>query len=199
MSFSYREIKSQFGRRATCQNSTASAGDPENAADRVLRRPLPAFPPGEYTAGIMMKTEHGYQDPSVTQIAVFLQNRVGELWDVLRHLDAAQVTVLAVSVADSVDYAIVRLIVDDLEAARLALRDAKFAITESTLLCVELPDERSGLMAVCRALIQAEINIHYAYPMLARPNGRCAVVVHLDSRPNAIDVLRRNGFTLLEF
>src|SRR5687768_15106074 len=127
------------------------------------------------------RTERGYEDPSVTQLAVFLQNRVGALRDVLRRLEAAQVTVHALSVSDSVDYAVVRLIVDKCESAKTALRTNGFPVSENTLLAVELPDDRAGLLAVCQALIAAEINIHYAYPMFTRPRGRGVVLIHVDS------------------
>ncbi len=144
------------------------------------------------------RTERGYDDPSVTQLAVFLQNRVGELRDVLRRLEASQVTVHALSVSDSVDYAVVRLIVDKCETARGTLRGAGFAVSENTLLAVELPDDRAGLLAVSQALIAAEINIHYAYPMFTRPHGRGVVVIHVDSFGPATEVLRKNGFALLD-
>lgn len=146
----------------------------------------------------MVQTERGYEDPSVRQLAIFLQNRVGELGDVLRHLEASHVRVHAVSVADSVDFAVVRLIVDHVDAAKKCLGEAKFSVSQSSLLAVEIPDEGDGLLAVCRSLIRAEINIHYAYPMLTRPRGRGAILIQADNLHMGADVLTRNGFRLLD-
>ncbi len=144
------------------------------------------------------KTDRGYDDPTVTQLSVFLQNRVGELRDVLRRLEAAQVQVHALSVADSVDYAIVRIIVDHVDTARSTLRGAGFAVSENLVLAVGMPPQRDGLLAICQALIGAEINIHYAYPMLTRPKGCSVVIVNVDSRAVASDVLKKAGFDLVD-
>src|SRR5438876_8711925 len=88
-----------------------------------------------------LPTERGYDEQSVTQLAVFLSNRVGELREVLRKLHAAQVVVHALSIDESVDYAVLRVIVDKVEACKQALRAAGFAVSESTLMAVELPDD----------------------------------------------------------
>lgn len=144
------------------------------------------------------QTDRGYVDPTVTQLSVFLQNRVGELREVLRRLEHAQVLVHALSVADSVDYAIVRLIVDQVETARTSLRGGGFAVSENAVLAVGLPAENRGLLAICQALIGAEINIHYAYPMFTRPKGSGVVIVNVDSRSVAADILKKAGFDLVD-
>lgn len=145
-----------------------------------------------------LRTERDYEDPSVTQIAVFLQNRVGQLREVLRCLDAASISVHALSVTDSADFAVVRLIVDLPAAALAALEREAFAVTESTVLAAEIPEGRAGLLGLTRALIQGEVNIHYLYPMLTLPNGKSVVVVHVDAVPTAIEVLRRSGCRLVD-
>jgi hypothetical protein len=123
---------------------------------------------------------------------------VGELREVLRKLAAAQVTVHALSIDESVDYAVLRLVVDKVEASKQALKAAGFAVSESTLLAVELPDDHAGLLGVCQALITAEINIHYAYPMFTRPHGKGVVVLHVDGFSTAAEVLKKSGLTLLD-
>ncbi|MFQ5653588.1 MAG: acetolactate synthase [Planctomycetota bacterium] len=132
------------------------------------------------------------------QLAVLLRNNVGELADVLRHLERESVKLHAISITDSVDCAVVRLVVDRTETARQVLSKAGFASIESSLLAVEFPDEECGLLGICRALIQAEINIHYAYAMFSRPHGRAVVLVHVESPSTAAEVLRRRGFCLID-
>jgi hypothetical protein len=146
----------------------------------------------------MVMTEREYDDPSVRQLAVFLQNRVGQLREVLKVLDAANVEVQALTVADSADFAVVRLVADRHDAAARALKDAEFAHTESVVLAAEVPEGRGGLLAVCRALIQGEVNIHACYPMHTRPTGHPVVVFHVDNVHAATDVMKRNGFRLLD-
>lgn len=146
----------------------------------------------------MLKTEKEYQDPAVRQLSVFCQNRVGQFRDVLRHLEQAMVAVHAISVTDSADFAVVRCIVDRTDAAIKVLKENNFAFTEATVLAVELPDDRKGLLEVCRALIRAEININFAYALITRPKGKAAVVLNVDGFAAAVEVLRRNGFTLLD-
>jgi len=145
-----------------------------------------------------LPTQRDYEEQSVTQLAVFLSNRVGELREVLRKLAAAQVIVHALSIDESVDYAVLRLVVDKVEASKQALKGAGFPVSESTSLAVELPDDHTGMLAICQALIQAEINIHYAYPMFTRPHGKGVVVLHVDSFPSAAEVLKKSGMTLLD-
>jgi hypothetical protein len=146
----------------------------------------------------MMKIERGYEEPSVRQIAVFLHNRIGQLRDVLRILENAAATVHALSVTDSVDFAVVRLVVAQVEAATKALTENGFAHTDSDLLCVEIADERKGLLDVCRSLLHAEINVNYVYTLITRPRGKACCVLHVDSLGPASEVLLKNGFTLLD-
>src|SRR5512134_1450069 len=119
-----------------------------------------------------LPTERAYDEQSVTQLAVFLSNRVGELRDVLKKLGTAQVVVHALSIDESVDYAVCRLVVDKVETSKQALRGSGFAVSESTVLAVDLPNGEAALLSICQALITAEINIHYAYPMFTRPHGK---------------------------
>jgi hypothetical protein len=145
-----------------------------------------------------VRTERDYEEQSVTQLAVFLCNRVGELRDLLRKLHGADVTVHALSIDESVDYAVARLVIDKVEAAKQALAGGGFAVTESTGIAIELPEDPHGLFTICQALISAEINIHYAYPMFTRPRGKGVVVMHVDSLQTAAEVLRKGGITLLD-
>lgn len=145
-----------------------------------------------------LRTERDHEDPSVTQLAVFLHNRVGQLREVLKCLESAALAVHAVCVSDSSEFAVVRLVVDDLERARQVLKEEGFAASESLALAVELPEGPPGLLGLCRALLQAEVNIHYAYPMIARPHGRAVMVLHVDSLPPATECLRRAGYVLVD-
>jgi hypothetical protein len=146
----------------------------------------------------MVMTERGYDDPSVRQLTVFLQNRIGQMREALKAIDSVQVVVHALAVQDSADYAVMRVVVDRLDDAARALRGSGFSFTESTVLAVEVPEDRGGLIDVCRALLKGEINIHACYPLLTRPRGVGAAVFHVDGHHAATDLLRRGSFRLLD-
>lgn len=146
----------------------------------------------------MLRTENAYDDPSVRQLVVFMQNRVGQFREVLKHLEGAGVVVHAISVTDSADFAILRLVVDRVDDAARALTANGFAHSQSVVLAVELENDRKGLLEVCRSLIRAEININYAYAFVTRPKGKAVVALHVDAITGAVEVLRKNGFTLID-
>ncbi|RTZ90619.1 MAG: hypothetical protein DSY81_00525 [Bacillota bacterium] len=146
----------------------------------------------------MLKTEKDYSDPFVRQLSLFLDNRVGKLREVLRHLTSEDIFVHALSVVDSADHAIVRLVVDRVETSHKVLLEKGVPTSINQILAVEVPNERAGIRMICRSLIQAEINIHYAYPMLTRPHGFGVLIMHVDENDTALDLLKRDGFNCLD-
>ncbi len=134
----------------------------------------------------------------VRQFTVFLENRVGRLTMLMRSLEEGD-RVCALSIEESADAALVRVICADPEMGRDSLRQAGFSFSESEVLAVELPTKlrhRQPIIAVCSALLAAEINIHYIYPLLVRPSGP-AMVLYVDDPTLAAQILIRKGFTLL--
>jgi hypothetical protein len=115
----------------------------------------------------------GYESTRVRQFTIFLENKVGRLQMLVRSLEQGVGKIVALSIEESGDMALVRLICAEPEYGRELLRTASFAFAESELIAVELPKKtKQPLLAVCSALLAAEINIHYAYPLLRRPAGR---------------------------
>ena len=146
----------------------------------------------------MLKTEKDYSDPFVRQLSLFLDNRVGKLREILRYLTTEDILLHAITVIDSADHAIVRIIVDRVGTAQQVLMENGVPTSLNALLAVEVPNERAGLRMICRSLIQAEINIHYAYPMLTRPHGFGVFIVHVDENNTARELLIDDGFKLLD-
>lgn len=134
-------------------------------------------------------------DP-VIQFTVFIPNRIGRLHEVVRRLSERSVHLLALTVLDTTDSTILRLIVDDPEAARALLEQHSFPYTETTVVVVEMQGERQ-LRDVLASLLEAELNIHYTYPFLTRPGGRSALVLNVEHPEVATECLRRNLFTVL--
>ena len=134
-------------------------------------------------------------DP-VKQFSVFAENRVGRLYELTALLKEHDVHVMAITVLDTTDSAIVRLIVDDPDKARELMISNDFPYVECHVLAVEISDE-SQLKAVLAALYEAEINIHYIYSFLKRPDGKGALAVNAEDDDVAAQALNQRGFRVL--
>jgi len=151
---------------------------------------------GDEGAEVGFATARGRDWPSVRQFNVFLENRLGALLDVVRRFETSDNHIVSLTVVDSADCAIIRIVLSDPERALEVFRQAKLPITESDLLVVQLPDAPQPLLRICKALLVAEINIHYAYPLLIGPQGRAALAIHVEDHENAAQTLEKQGFVL---
>jgi len=147
--------------------------------------------------GVGYSTARGRDWPSVRQFNVFIENRVGALLDVLRQFDSTDIRIISLNIVDSADCAIIRLVLTDPERSLEILQQKGFAVTESDLLVVQLPEGNQGLVQICKALLGAEINIHYAYPLLVGPAGRAALALHVEDHETAMQNLVSRGFAVL--
>ena len=134
-------------------------------------------------------------DP-VKQFSVFAENRLGRLYDLTALLKDNNVHVMAVTVMDTTDSSIVRYITDDPDKARELMINNDFPYVESDVLAVEITDE-SQLKGVLAALFEAEINIHYVYSFIKRPEGRCALAINAEDDDVAAQSLSKRGFRVL--
>ncbi len=149
------------------------------------------------TESTELKTAKGPQDEEVKQFSVFMENKVGRLLDIVRMFFQANVHVVALSILDTSDAAIVRLVVDDPDKARALFMEHGLAFTEVPLVVVELSSSATDLKAVLSALLQAECNVHSAYSLLTRPRGKAALALHVEDGECASSVLESNQFKLL--
>lgn len=138
----------------------------------------------------------GQGAPTVRQVSVFLENRVGQLLRLTQEIEERHVKILALVVIDSVDYAVVRLLFDSPDVAVPLLKKAGFAVSINEMMVVKLPPGERGLMAILAALLSAEVNIGYTYPLLTMKAGP-AVALSVDNLEMAADTLRRHKFTVL--
>jgi hypothetical protein len=148
-------------------------------------------------AGVGYSTARGRDWPSVRQFSVFLENRVGMMMELVRKFEGSNNRILALSVLDSADCAIIRIVVSDPERARETFELAKLPFLEGDLLVVELPEGLHPLAKICKALLAAEINISYAYPVMLNPNGKPALALHVDDHETAVATLQKQNFTIL--
>lgn len=148
-------------------------------------------------AGIEFATARGRNWPTLRQFTVFLENRVGQLLEVVRRFEGSRVRIVALSINDSGECAFVRFLLSHPEQGREILERAGLAIIESDLLGVELPDDQQPLLRICTALLQAEVNIIQAYPILVRPRGRPAVALMVDNTEMGMETLANKGFVMI--
>lgn len=142
-------------------------------------------------------TMRGRDYPSIRQFTVFLENRVGQLLDLVRRFEGGKVRIVAISIHDSTECSFVRCLLSHPEQGREILERAGLAMIETDLIAVELPEGSQPLLQVCTALLQAEVNIVQAYPLLLRPNDRPVVALMVDNIDNGLDTLRTKGFHVL--
>jgi hypothetical protein len=147
-------------------------------------------------AAIGFATARGRDYPSVRQFNVFVENRVGGLMSVVRRFETTDIRIVSLTVVDSADCAIIRMVLSDPERSREIFEQANLPITESDLLVVKLPDGRHPLLQICKALLSAEISIHYAYPLLIGPQGSAAVALHVEDHEGAANTMTQLGFVL---
>jgi hypothetical protein len=141
-------------------------------------------------------TAQGYTPPSVRQFSVFLENKVGRLLDLVRLFDEApNVHLCGLSVLESSDHAVVRIIPSRGDAAQALLREHGMTFSTLELLVVEL--EKQSLTQMCLCLLGAELNIRFAYPLLLGPDAIPTIALAVDDHTLAGQILRKKGFRLL--
>lgn len=144
-----------------------------------------------------LETIEKLDGPRVKQFSVFLENKVGALLEVVKLLEQHDVHVLALSIHDSSDMSIVRMVVSDPDLVHHVFHEHEIACSECELLVVEMSGGATDLRKLLGALLQAEVNIHFSYALLTRPNGHTALVLHPEDYECASAVLRANQFKLL--
>jgi hypothetical protein len=143
------------------------------------------------------ETTQGYAPPTVTQLSVFLDNRVGKLYDLVEAFaDSPDCCICALSVHEAADHAVVRLITNNATAAKALLRRHNLPFCALDVLIVEIVKGHS-LSSMCLSLLGAELNIQFAYPLMLRPNGSPTIALAVDDKYLAGQILRKKEFRLL--
>lgn len=144
------------------------------------------------------ETLEGQGFPTARQISVFIDDRVGQLLRLTQLFDRTDVRILGLMVVNSVDCAIVRMIVDDPDAASEILREHKFPVKETELLVVCLPHGKRALLELWSTVLSAEINVHYTYALLGLSHGRSTIAIHADNIAMAAEALLSRKFMVLD-
>lgn len=130
------------------------------------------------------------------QFSVFTDNRLGRLHDLISFFGSRRVHVLGLTVLDTTDSAILRLVVDDPDQARELLHEHGFAFTESSLIVVEI-NAATELSRLMTALLEAELNINYLYSFIPHPQGKSLLALSMEDNDMAEQALKKHQFRVL--
>ena len=142
-------------------------------------------------------TTQKFDGPLVRQFSVFLPNKVGAMLDVVKLLNLHHIDVLALSIAESTDSAIARIVVSDPESVEMLFREKGVPFGVCDMVVVEMTEVSGQLAKLLSALLMAEVNVHFTYPLLTRPRGFAAIAMHVDDADCASNVLVGEGFKTL--
>ena len=135
--------------------------------------------------------------PLVKQFSVFLPNKVGAMLEIVKLLNAHQTHIVAMSVSESTDSAIARIVVSYPERVEKLFRQKNVAFGVCEVVVVEMREVATQLVKLLAALFMAEVNVHFTYPLLTRPRGFAALALHVDDTECASSVLMGEGFKIL--
>jgi hypothetical protein len=133
----------------------------------------------------------------VEQISIFLENKAGRLAEVTRCIAESGVNIRALSLADTSDFGILRLIVTDIEKAKLALKDNGFTVGRTTVVAVEVPDEPGGLAGILDLLSKNSINVEYMYAFVQQTGKNAILIFRFDRTDQAIEVLLQHKIPIV--
>ena len=146
----------------------------------------------------MFDTTQDQGTPRITQLSIFLENRLGALLGLTRVLEAQQVNICALSITDAADHAVIRMVVDRPSLACASLQAEGYHIFESEVLGVALPAARvGGFRKVLSALARAELNVHYVYAVVTQGPAGAVLALHVEDMERAGRVLAESGLTLV--
>ncbi len=134
----------------------------------------------------------------VEQISIFIENKSGRLAEVSGILGDAGVNIRALSLADTSDFGILRLIVNDTDKALQVLREQNFTVSKTEVIGVEVPDSPGGLSSILQILDKNNVNVEYMYAFVERSGNNAVIIFRFDDIDEAINALTSNGVTILE-
>jgi hypothetical protein len=129
----------------------------------------------------------------VEQISVFLENKAGRLAEVTRVLGENGINIRALSLADTTDFGILRLICDQYDKAREVLKARGFTVGKTEVVAVEVPDRPGGLGLVLQILATAGINVEYMYAFVQHSGQNAVIIFRFDNLEQAITLLQKEG------
>ncbi len=133
----------------------------------------------------------------IDQISVFIENKQGRLAEVMQVLNGANVDIRAMTIADTADFGIMRIIVDDTEKAISQLKKDGFTAAVTKVIAFTIPDVSGSLYEVMNIINDNGINIDYLYSVMGKTAGRADIVIRVEDTDEAVKVLTENGVKMI--
>lgn len=133
----------------------------------------------------------------VEQISVFLENKAGRLCEVTRILAESGINIRALSLADTSDFGILRLIVNDNTRAREVLKERGFTVGKTEVVAVEVDDRPGGLHRILDVLFRANVNVEYMYAFVQQSGDNAVIIFRFDNLEEALNILKQNNVTVI--
>ena len=134
----------------------------------------------------------------IKQISIFVENKPGRLADITAMLANKNIDIRALSIADTTDYGILRLIVSNPETAVVTIREEGLTVSATEVIGIAVPDVPGGFANAIRALADADISVEYAYAFITREKGNAFVIIRVADNAIATKVLNGAGIKLIE-
>lgn len=142
-------------------------------------------------------TSRGRDWPCLRQFGLFMENKVGALQSMLRCVERSDLHIIGLSIVDSADCSIARLVTDNYERTRELLEFSRLTKFETDIIGVMLPEADQPHTRICSSLMTAELNVQYVYPLMYRRNGRGSIAVYVDNIDEALRVLKEQDYELV--
>ena len=133
----------------------------------------------------------------IQQLSIFVENKSGRLAEITEILGQAGVDIRAISVADTSDFGILRLIVDKPKEAVEALRAANLTVSLTSVIAVGIDDKPGEFAKAMRVLADGEIGVEYMYAFISRDKGKAYVILRVLESDKAVECLKASGISLL--
>jgi hypothetical protein len=133
----------------------------------------------------------------VEQISIFLENKPGGLEEVTRILRDAKINIRALSLADTSDFGVLRIIVGDAETAKKVLSEKGFTVGRTTVVAVEVPDRPGGLHGILEVLARSRVNVEYMYAFVEKSGENAIMIFRFENTDKAIEALTKGGIVVL--
>lgn len=130
---------------------------------------------------------------TVKQISVFVENKAGKLAELTEYLHEQEIDMRALSIAETQDFGIVRIIVDDAYKTSCILKEAGYVASITPVLAVEMPDEPGSLFKILKILGDGNVNLEYMYAFLTRKEDTAYMVLRVEDNEKAADILSKRG------
>lgn len=133
----------------------------------------------------------------IKQLSIFVENKAGRLAEITATIAAAGIDIRALSIADTTNFGILRLIVDKPDVAEKALREAGLTVSLTNVIAVGIPDRPGGFAVAMKALADENVDIEYMYAFISRDEGRACVILRVGDNDAAIAALQKSGVEIL--